>query len=120
MQENFQKVVLTRFKNLGECTIDGKNISEEIKNILSLDIEDDEKLIKVSDLIYDKVNSKFNNFKTIVDAFKLKKESIDKKESFGLKSTTSEISDYDFLNWISAISEIKSSDFHRLYVNYLK
>lgn len=120
MQENFQKVILDRFKKLGSCTIDGQDISVAIKDILNADIKDDEKLLKLENLLYDSVKLNKSNLNILLDSLKLNKEDILKKESFGLSETTIKISDYDFINWLAAILTVKSSDFRHVYLEHLK
>lgn len=120
MQENFQNIIFKRFKGLGSLTIDGTNILEKIKDILSSDIENDEKLLKIEDYLFDFVNNDKEKFKKLIEELKLNKDSIIKKQSLGLSETTTEIYDYDFLNWIAAICSVKSSDFHRIYINYIE
>lgn len=120
MQENFQKVVLERFKNLGSCTIDGSDISKLIKNILSSDKQDDEKLLEIENLLYDSINSKKSNLKKLLSVLKLNSEDIAKKVSFGLSATTIQISDYDFSNWLGAILTVRSSNFRQLYIDHFK
>jgi hypothetical protein len=120
MQENFQKVILGRFKKLGSCTIDGQDISVVIKDILNADIKDDEKLLKLENLLYDSVKLNKSNLNILLDSLKLNKEDVLKKESFGLSETTIKISDYDFINWLAAILTVKSSDFRHVYLEHLK
>lgn len=120
MQENFQNIIFKRFKGLGSLTIDGTDILEKIKDVLSSDIENDEKLLKIEDYLFDFVNNDKEKFKKLIEGLKLNKDSIIKKQSLGLSETTTEISDYDFLNWLASICSVKSSDFHRTYINYIE
>lgn len=120
MQENFQNIIFKRFKGLGSLTIDGTDILEKIKDVLSSDIENDEKLLKIEDYLFDFVNNDKEKFKKLIEELKLNKDSIIKKQSLGLSETTTEIYDYDFLNWLAAICSVKSSDFHRTYINYIE
>jgi hypothetical protein len=68
-QEVFQNLLLKRFENLGNLTIEGVDVSTLIKDVINSDDEQEYKVTKISEILYEIINHNSDNYEKLFNAF---------------------------------------------------